>query len=97
MIESKRGSFGYKNEITEYLDKYLIKAEYTIDIYSNYIYPSPHGNKWIIRIPGMSVGNIEIVDGIVKSIKLNEDSFCYEKEVLNNLNKFIGRRIDLQG
>lgn len=95
MIESKKNWKGYKNKITEYLDRYLIKCEGCVDFYSNYIYDSPHGNLWIIRVPGASRGNIEIVNGIVTNITLYEDSFCYEREVLDDINQFIGEEIDL--
>ena len=95
MIKSKKNWQGYKNEITEYLDKYLIKCYGCRDFYSNYIYPNPQDNFWIIRVPGASRGNIEVVEGIIKNITLYEDSFCYERDVLDNLNQFIGKKIDL--
>lgn len=95
MIKSRRNWQGYRNEITDYLDEYL-EHEMCRDFYSNYIYSTPNGNHWIIRVPGASRGNIEIIDGVIKNIILYEDSFCYKKEVLDNLHQFIGRRIDLR-
>ena len=94
MIKSRKNWQGYRNEITDYLDRYLI-SEYLRYFDGNYIYPNPQGNIWIIRVPGASRGNIEIVEGIIKNITLYEDSFCYERDVLDNLNQFIGKKIDL--
>lgn len=95
MIKSKKNRQGYKNDITEYLDEYLIKCEGCIDFYSNYIYDEPINGNWAIRVPGATRGHIKIEDGIIKEIKLYEDSFCYKREVLNNLDQFIGKSIDL--
>ena len=95
MIKSIKNWQGYRNEVTDYLDKYLIKCDGCSDFYSNYIYPNPQINKWIIRVPGASRGNIEITGGIIKNITLYEDNFCYKKEVLNGLEQFIGKKIDL--
>lgn len=97
MIKSKRDWQGYKNEITDYLDKYLVKCNDCADFYSTYIYDTPIDNKWLIRVPGATRGNINVVNGTIESIVLYEDiSFCYEKEVLDNLSQFFGRKIDLE-
>lgn len=78
----------YFNEITTYLDKYLITDN--INIYKNYIYEEKIDNKWIIRIPGCSVGCIEVDDNnFIKNIILYDDSIeWYDIRVLNNLHKF---------
>lgn len=95
MIKSEKNWQGYRNEVTNYLDRYLIKCEGYAKFFGNYIYPNPQGSHWIIRVPGASRGNIEIIDGVIKSITLYEDSFCYDKKVFDELNQFIGRKIDL--
>lgn len=98
MIKSRRTRQGYRNEITDFLDKYLLDdfCEFR-EIYSNYIYDEPFNNRWLIRVPGATRGNILVEDGIVKSIEIYEDSFCYKREVLDHINQFIGREIDLGG
>lgn len=95
MIKSIKDQQGYKNQITVYLDEYLIKCEGCVDFYRNYIYDEPKDNKWAIRVPGATRGHIEVEGGIIKEIELYEDRFCYSKEVYDNLNKFIGMEIDL--
>lgn len=92
MITSREDWQGYRNEITDYLDKYLIAD---CRGWNNYIYNHPIENKWLIRVPGATRGNFEVKNGVITSIELYEDSFCYKKEVLDNLNQFIGRKIDL--
>lgn len=96
MIQSKHIWIGIVNEITDYLDKYLLKCDDCDDYYRNYIYDKPIGNKWLIRVPGATRGNIEVEDGVIKNITLLEDSFCYRKEVLDNLPQFFGKEIDLK-
>lgn len=93
MIISKKRSYGLVNEVTEYLDKYLIGNLH--EYYYNYIYEEPSDNKWLIRVPGATRGNILIENGVIKHIELYDDSFCYRKEVLFNLDQFIGKSIDL--
>lgn len=98
MIKSTKDRQGYRNEITDFLDKYLLDdfCEYR-DIYSNYIYDTSFNNRWLIRVPGATRGNILVEDGIIKSIEIYEDSFCYKREVLDHIDKFIGCKIDLGG
>ena len=95
MIKSKKNWQGYRNEVTDYLDEYLIKCDGCAKFFGNYIYPNPQDNHWIIRVPGASRGNLEIIDGVIKNITLYEDSFCYRKEVLDELKQFLGMEIDL--
>lgn len=96
MIKSRKNWQGYKNEVTDYLDDYLIKCDGCRDFYSNYIFDEPINGNWAIRVPGATRGHIKIEDEIIKEIKLYEDSFCYKREVFDNLDEFIGRKIDLR-
>ncbi len=92
MITSEISWDGYRNEITYYLDKYLIGV---FDDFDNYIYPTEIDNKWLIRVPGATRGHIQVVQGKIADITLYRDSFCYKEEVLDNINQFIGKEIDL--
>lgn len=95
MITSIKNWQGYKNDITKYLDEYLIKCEGCREFYSSYIYESPVNGNWAIRVPGATRGHINIDNGVIKEIELYKDRFCYTKDVYNNLNQFIGLEIDL--
>lgn len=92
MIKSTKNRYGYINEVTHYLDKFLVFSSQQC---SNYIYDSPANDRWLIRVPGATRGNILVKDGLIKEITLYEDSFCYRREVLDNINQFIGKKIDL--
>ena len=96
MIKSTKIRRDYKSEITDYLDKHLIKCYGCSDFYSNYIYSEPVNGYWAIRVPGATRGHIKVEDGVVKEIKLYEDTFCYGESVFDELNKFVGRKIDLE-
>lgn len=96
MIKSIKNWQGYKNIITDYLDKYLIKCDNCEGFYSNYIYTEPINGKWAIRVPGATRGYIKIENGIIEEIELYEDSFCYSTSVYDELDKFIGMEIDLK-
>lgn len=88
---------GYYNEITDYLDKYLLKVDNCWRGYRNYIYEEPINNSWLIRVPGATRGNIIVDDNnIILEINLYEDSFCYNREVLNNLDQFIGSKLVME-
>lgn len=95
MITTKKNNFGYFNEITQYLDKYLIlDPEWS----HTYIYEKPIGDTWLIRIPGATIGKLKIKNNIIEDINLYEDDCiyklrCYDKSVLENLNQFIGEKI----
>lgn len=95
MIFSTKDRQGYRNEITDYLDKYLIKCDGCIDLYSNYIFDEDVNGNWAIRVPGATRGHIKVENGVVEKIKLYEDSFCYTRDVYDGLDKFIGMKIDL--
>lgn len=97
MITSQKNRRGYYlNEITDCLDKYLKKCDGCTDFYSNYIYPDPIDNYWLIRIPGMTVGRIKVINGIVTEATVYKDNIsCYEEGVLNSLQQFVNKKIDL--
>lgn len=95
MILSKKCNIGYINKITNYLDNYLEKKYKDSDFYNTYIYDEPINHLWAIRIPGVTVGHIKVKENIITDIILYEDSFCYKKEVLDNLNQFVGKKLDL--
>lgn len=101
MIKSIRNWQGYRNEITDYLDEFLLDGYARgCDADSNYIYDRPvvksqRESYWGIRVPGATRGEMLIEDGIIKNIKLYEDTFCYKREVLDNIDKFYGKAIDL--
>lgn len=96
-IISKKDNMGmYFNEITEYMDKYLRCNN--IDFYKTYIYETKFDNRWIIRIPGCSVGYIEVDENdFIKDIKLNEDTMeWYNDKVLDELHKFHNIRLIIE-
>ena len=95
MIKSRKIRMGYINDVTEYLDMYLIKCENCISSYRNYIFDEPVGDTWAIRVPGATRGHIRVSDGKISEIKLYKDSFCYTEDVYNDLDKFVGQEIDL--
>lgn len=95
IVSEKKYSCAYVNDITRYLDRYLIRCNDCLDLYSNYIFNEPVNGNWAIRVPGATRGHIKIEDGVVTEIKLYEDSFCYKKDVFDDLKKFIGMKIDL--
>lgn len=94
MITNVKDKFGYKNEITRYLDNYLIDECDDFSSYCTYIYEKPRNNFWAIRVPGATRGHVEVDSNIIKNIVLYEDNYCYRKEVFNNLNQFIGKEVD---
>ena len=96
IITSVRNRKGYINGVTKFLDEYLIKCENYSDFYYNYICDEPFNDDWAIRVPGATRGHIKIKDGVITEIKLYEDSFCYDEKVYDNLDKFIGMKIDLK-
>lgn len=99
IIRSEKTRRGYINAITEYLDRYLIGKT---DRYYNYIEDNFTKDEIFrgtftcgIRTPGATRGSLVVKSGIIENIELFEDRFCYSREVLDNLNQFIGKAIDL--
>lgn len=95
MIITRKDKLGCLNEITQYLDKYLILDH---EWNKSYIYEKPIGNTWLIRVPGATVDNFTIKNNKVESIHLFEyDCFYklkyYDKSVLKNIDQFIGKKI----
>lgn len=99
IIRSERTRQGYINAITKYLDQYLIGKT---DKYYSYIDDNFTDDEIFertftcgIRTPDATRGSLVVNTGIIESIEIFEDNFCYNREVLNNLNQFIGKGIDL--
>lgn len=90
-IKSKKGFTGYENKITEYLDRFLTHNQNSP---YHYIYDEPFGPRWLIRMPGITVGNIYVENHKIKEITLYEDSFCYKEEVREGLKQFYGMKIE---
>lgn len=88
----------YVNEVTEFLDKFLISNyDYT------YIYSEPYDVKdglYVFRCQGATRGYLQIEKGIIKDIKLYDLAThykvgCYSKDVIEAIKKYIGKEIDL--
>ena len=94
MIKSEKTRRGYVNEATEYLDLHLIGKT---DMYWSYIEDDFIYDKSVegtfscgIKTPGATRGSLRINKGVIESIELFEDSFCFDRAVLDNLNQFKG-------
>lgn len=94
MITSERGTYGYVNDLTRHLDKYLVGT--VTRRWCTYIYDDPCGDNWLLRVPGATRGYVTVVEGIITEVKLHEDSFCYKPEVLDTLNQFLGMKIKIK-
>lgn len=89
-ITNRKVRKGYKNEITDYLDEYLIGR---CDYYS-YIDDLSMKDSWLIRVPETTRGAIKVENDIIKEIIIHEDTGkCYKPSVFENLNKFVGMNI----
>lgn len=84
------------NDITKMLDKHLKKE---IEGFYNYIYNERfEGGIYLIRYPGATRGKVKVDENMVIEdiiIYSNTDE-CYEKDVRNYLNEFIGMKMVLQ-
>lgn len=92
---TKKYKYKYINEITEYMDKYL---KYHTDMYKTYIYDDKYNNKWTLRLPGRSIGYIEVDDNeIIMNISIYEDCMkYYNQTILDNLDKFNGMKLFIE-
>lgn len=56
---------------------------------------------WVLRYPGMTVGHIEIVDGVITTIMIYEKPDMqiemFDKTKLLELTQFVGSKIDVIG
>mgnify|MGYP004471676771 CR=1 FL=1 len=87
-----KNAYGISNDITEELDKYLLKP--TGDFH-HYLYPikdrETNNVELYIRYPGYTTGNIILdEDFIIKEIKFHNTLNKYNKDVFNIFDKYIG-------
>ena len=96
IISEKDNINRYFNEITNYMDKYL--KDYNEDFYINYIYEEKINNRWFIRVPGCTVGCIEVDDNdTIYNIRLYDDTIgWYDKEVLDEIDKFYNMKLIME-
>lgn len=93
IISTKDGIDRYFNEITIYLDRYLKSVD--LEYYRTYIYNDKYKNRWALRVPGCTVGHIEVDENdFIVDIKLYEDTLeWYDNDVLEKLPEFHNRRL----
>lgn len=97
MIKSVKNDAGYINEITKYLDEYLINKT---ENYFTYIEDDFEEDSFYISFVATIkaldeiVGTIHIDEGTIKDISILNKSL-YSERVLDGINQFIDRVIDL--
>lgn len=91
----KRNVYGFINEITKELDRYLLKP---VGNFTHYLYIFKNDEtgklKFFIRYPGYTTGEIIVDDEfIIKEIKFHNTFNNYNKDVYSIFDKYKGMRI----
>lgn len=91
------GSY-YRNDLTHDMDKFTDNSG---DIFYNYVYDNPQGNKWILRYPGATRGHLEVDENMkIVDIKIYRDVYntdeIYKDGIYEMLNRYVGAKLVIE-